>query len=380
MLVEAAFWFHPLVWWIGARLVEERERACDEAVLSLGSEPQVYAEAILNVCKLYVESPLVCVSGVTGSNLKKRIHAILTEHVAGDLTFARKLALAAAAVVAVTVPIGVGILNAPAIRAQSTSAPTPRFEVASIRLCESGGPPATPPAPSPGRLSVCAPVTALIQSAYVLFADGRLNLSAYLPVEGGPAWIKSDRYQVNAKAEGNPGQELMRGPMMQNLLEDRFELKIHRETREVPVYALTVAKGGPKLQPSKEGSCAPVDLTKAPAMPAEGQKLPNFCGMSTGGVKGPNWTGDFHRVSMTEFSQQLPFDRPVIDKTGLAGVFDFHLEYAAEDARGGAPADDPAGAPSIFTAIQEQLGLKLEPAKGPGEFLVIDSIEKPSEN
>ncbi len=82
MIVEAIFWFHPLVWWIGARLVEERERACDEEVLSLGSEPHVYAEAILNVCKLYVESPLVCVSGVTGANLKRRIEAIMTNRIA----------------------------------------------------------------------------------------------------------------------------------------------------------------------------------------------------------------------------------------------------------------------------------------------------------
>ena len=89
MIVEAVFWFHPLVWWIGARLVEERERACDEEVLQLGSEPHVYAEAILNVCKLYVESPLVCVSGVTGSNLKKRIEAIMANRIAPDLNFAR---------------------------------------------------------------------------------------------------------------------------------------------------------------------------------------------------------------------------------------------------------------------------------------------------
>ena len=90
MIVEAVFWFHPLVWWIGARLVEERERACDEAVLSLGSEPQVYAEGILNVCKIYLESPLRCVSGVTGSDLKKRIQAILTGRVAGELNSRRE--------------------------------------------------------------------------------------------------------------------------------------------------------------------------------------------------------------------------------------------------------------------------------------------------
>jgi beta-lactamase regulating signal transducer with metallopeptidase domain len=119
MVVEAGFWFHPLVWWIGARLVEEREGACDEAVLSLGSEPRVYAEAILNVCKLYVESPLVCVSGVTGSNIKKRIEAIMTNRIVFRLNFGRKLALAVAGLAALTVPILVGMLNAPIVLGQS---------------------------------------------------------------------------------------------------------------------------------------------------------------------------------------------------------------------------------------------------------------------
>ena len=90
MFVETLFWFHPLVWWIGKRMVEERERACDEGVLSLGSEPRIYAEAILNVCKLYVESPLVCVSGVTGANLKRRIEAIMTNRTGQKLNRAKK--------------------------------------------------------------------------------------------------------------------------------------------------------------------------------------------------------------------------------------------------------------------------------------------------
>ena len=79
MIVEAVFWFHPLVWWISARLMEERERACDEGVLELGSEPQVYAESILKTCEFCVESPLACVSGVTGADLKKRIVRIMTQ-------------------------------------------------------------------------------------------------------------------------------------------------------------------------------------------------------------------------------------------------------------------------------------------------------------
>ena len=235
-------------------------------------------------------------------------------------------------------------------------AQVPKWEAVAIRRCDDTGGRGESGSPSPGRLNACATVTTLIQSAYVLFANGHLSLSSYVPVEGGPAWIKSDPYRITGKAEGNPGQEVMRGPMMQALLEDRFRLRIHRETREVPVYALTVAKGGSKLTPSKEGSCTPIDLTRAPAPPAEGQKPPSLCGMGTGQVKGPIWTGDFHRVSMMEFSQQLPFGRPVIDKTGLVGVFDFHLEYTAQEAQGALPSDDPARGPSIFTAYRNSLG------------------------
>ncbi len=110
MIVEAIFWFHPVVWWIGAKLVEERERACDEEVLNLGNEPSIYAEGILNVCKSYLESPLRCVSARSRqADLKKRIRAILTERVAGDLNFGRKTALAVAVIAALALPIFVGI-------------------------------------------------------------------------------------------------------------------------------------------------------------------------------------------------------------------------------------------------------------------------------
>ena len=102
MVVESIFWFHPLVWWIGSRLVDERERACDEEVLRQGSEPEVYAEGILNVCKFYVESPLSCVSGVTGSNLKKRIEAIMTHRIVRRMGFGRRLMLATFCIAAVS--------------------------------------------------------------------------------------------------------------------------------------------------------------------------------------------------------------------------------------------------------------------------------------
>ena len=124
MIVEAVFWFHPLVWWIGARLVDERERACDEHVLQVCGEPQAYAEGIVNVCKLYVESPLACVSGVTGSNVKKRIEDIMINRIGLRLNSARKATLVLAATAALAAPIVVGMMTAP-LRAQSASAKAP---------------------------------------------------------------------------------------------------------------------------------------------------------------------------------------------------------------------------------------------------------------
>ncbi len=122
MLVEALFWFHPFVWWIGGRLVDERERACDEEVLRLGAEPQIYAGGILKVCTSYLESPLSSVSGVTGSDLKKRIQAILAERFPGGLNIAQRSALTFAGIVALILPVGVGMLHPSATRAQSAQA------------------------------------------------------------------------------------------------------------------------------------------------------------------------------------------------------------------------------------------------------------------
>ena len=121
MIVEALFWFHPLVWCIGARLVEERERACDEEVLSRGSHPEVYADAILNVCKLYAQSPLACVSGVSGATIGRRIEAILLNRGFERLSRAKKLLLAGAGTAALAGPVAIGLLigvgSAPVIQA-----------------------------------------------------------------------------------------------------------------------------------------------------------------------------------------------------------------------------------------------------------------------
>src|SRR6266853_897462 len=137
MAVESVFWFHPLAWWLGARLVEERERACDEAVLELGTDRHVYAESILKICEFCVGSPLACVSGVTGADLKKRIVRVMTEGVMRKLDFSRRLLLSAAALAAIAVPVVAGVLNVTQTRAESRA----QYEVASPKRNKSDNPP-----------------------------------------------------------------------------------------------------------------------------------------------------------------------------------------------------------------------------------------------
>lgn len=160
MVVEAMFWFHPLVWWVGARLVDERERACDEKVLEMGSERRVYAESILKTCRFCAGFSLACLSGVTGADLKKRIVAIMTERVPHELTFSRKVLLSTAGLATLALPILFGTLNAASARAgpsafgalqssRDTAADTPMLQLlraASVpgATCPNSTPPADP--------------------------------------------------------------------------------------------------------------------------------------------------------------------------------------------------------------------------------------------
>ena len=310
---------------------------------------------------------------------------IVANRMVRKLNFAENTALALATT-------AVGIVYAPAIRAQSAPSATPKFEVASIKRSKNcGGHPfgKLPHARSPGSLEVCVPLEDLINLAYVVYADGRHRrrlLPGGPPISGGPAWIESDLYEIDAKAGSSASEAMMSGPMMQALLEDRFKLKLHREITEAPVYALTVAKTGPKLQQFKEGSCTPVDLTNGSPPPlASGQK---YC--SAGVNIGKSIKLVAEATSLDDFCQLLGLvlDRPVIDKTGITGIFEFHLEFAIDDVipgllsdRGTPPptgAPDPVG-PSIFEVVQK-FGLRLVPTKGPRDFLVIDHVERPSAN
>ncbi len=256
--------------------------------------------------------------------------------------------------------------------------PRPEFEVASIKLNRSGDRRIMIRPAQGGRFTATnIPMQFFINQAYSI-KDFQLS--------GAPAWLMSERYDIEAKAEGNPSTSEML-PMIQALLEDRLKLKVHRETKEQQVYVLLVAKAG-RLHEA-EGECAPRPSTPPP--PPEPGKMPTApCGgffMFPGRLSG-------QKVGIAQLIDPLSrfTGRVVLDKTNLTGKYDINLDYTPEQGQfqappGGAPPPglpplpptDPNG-PSLFTALQEQLGLKLESQKGPVEMLVIDHVERPSEN
>ena len=481
MFVETAFWFHPLVWWIGKRMVEERERACDEEVLRLGSEPRVYAEGLLNVCKLYVESPLLCVAGITGANLKRRIEAIMANQRLHGLNRAKKFLLASAAVTTLTAPIAIGLVigagNASILRGQSqvqpiaqtpatapagapiqtgpiqttqgqtappapvapqlpptsqlptasqpsaaaqfqAAAPRPEFDVVSVRRCLPGdeltGPPGgrggggagRGPRFSPGRLRVqCLAVSGMIQIAYLRAGESLLNYNAQPSdtkwLRNAPAWVDKDWYTVDgvtndAVATGptGPGHreaEQMMEQMLERVLEDRFQLKIHRDTESVAMYNLTLAKGGFKLKPMEKGGCTERDPTKG--INSDELFPPGKTPLCVSWIhmNGPDWALDSAGQKLGNLANALSntLNRHVFDKTGINDVFILHLQFAHDETTPGNfppemldtlfPATDVPAGPSVFTVL-EGLGLKLEPTTGPQGYIVIDHVERPSEN
>ena len=413
-IVEAVCWFHPLVWWISACLIEEREQACDEEVLSLGSHPEIYADAILNVCKFYVQSPLAWVSGVSGASIRRRIEAIMLNRFA-QLSRAKKLLLIAAGMAALVGPVVIGLLigaaSAPVAQAQSPVSPVQKFEAAAIHPCgrdagepglrEMGGLGDTGPSPNL-IIKKCVTVMSLFKDAYIIFANGQSRAFGVQapPIEGAPAWLSSERYTVEAKAEGTPGQPMMLGPMMQSLLEDRFHLKLHRETRSGPAYELTVVKGGPKLK-ENNGSCDyDVPTAAIPRDPATGNSMPGFAARGRASQPdpgqpchfmfflndGPNELFVTRGLTLDEFSAWLfsVTGRPIVNKTGLTGKFDIRLEYlpasSAVTTAADASGTDIQPEATLLPAVKQQLGLQLTSVQGTRQIIVIDHIERPSGN
>jgi uncharacterized protein (TIGR03435 family) len=249
----------------------------------------------------------------------------------------------------------VGLMSAPGSRAQSQTGPTnaPAIEVASVK-------PAKPGIrgysiqPLPGRLHAAnTSLKMLLGEAYSVYD---------FQISGGPKWVDDDRYDVEVKAQNDtrPTKAQLKA-MLQKVLADRFSLEFHRDTKTLPVYALELAKGGPKFQPSKDAEGDPYfRLFQRRQITAQRAPL----------------------AFLTETLSQL-LGRPVLDKTGLQGIFDFKLEWtpdATQVRSSDEPASDDDNIPSLSGAVQEQLGLKLLSQKGPVEILVIDRAEKPSEN
>jgi uncharacterized protein (TIGR03435 family) len=282
------------------------------------------------------------------------------------------------------------LIAAISVAAVFGQAPRPEFEVASMKP-SAGGVGRSIGMDRAGDLNAKnVPLRMLIAEAY-----GVKPFQIY----GAPGWINSDAYDVNAKPEVNRKQgpakkepfETMWADIQQRLqvlLEERCSLKVHHETKELPVYVLTVAKSGLKVRPA---DCIAIDPQNPPERPAPGDERPVFCGTIRLGRNGQNSTLTGTGVTMRDFVLHWltqATGRTVIDKTGYTETFTAILEWTpdstprppgADDPTAPPPASDPTG-PSFFTALQEQLGLKLESSKGPVEVLVIDHVEKPSAN
>ncbi|SPE41360.1 conserved hypothetical protein [Candidatus Sulfopaludibacter sp. SbA3] len=228
------------------------------------------------------------------------------------------------------------------IAAQPQPAGAPAFEVASVKPAEGGGPPGDMPHnmdPSPGHLAMRnVPLRYAIEWAFDL-KDYQIS---------GPEWIKVDeRYDIVAKAAGPATDDQMK-PMLQALLLQRFQMKVHKETKDLPVYALVLGKGPPKVK----------------EVPADGQP----------GLRGDPNGVTFHQFGLWRLAFLLTrrMDRPVLDLTGLKGVYDYSIDISGL----GRPGDDNPPGPSIFSAVQQDLGMKLEARKEPVEVLFIDHVEK----
>jgi uncharacterized protein (TIGR03435 family) len=273
--------------------------------------------------------------------------------------------------------------------AQTSSTAAQKFEVASVRLCQNGQSPREGGL-NPGRLHLACLTTAnFIRIAYLVFPTGQPNAPVspnvlQMPISGGPSWLNSDRYTIDAKAEQRVNIEMMKGPMMQALLEDRFGLKLHREAKEIPAFALTVGPGGPKLRPAKEGACVAYDRNNPPPAPSAGEPAPIICGNIRDSAMGGF---DVSGVTMADLCRQLSayVDRDIVDKTGITGTFDVHLDLLPADIGYPGATPDPSssftpGDGGAIAATVKKLGLQMRNAKQPTEFLVIDHVERPSEN
>jgi bla regulator protein BlaR1 len=398
MVVEALFWFHPFVWWIKARLIEEQERARDEAVLSLGSDPQIYAESILKICEFYVTSPLICVSGITGANLKKRIGEIVNYRVKPQLGFSRILLVTLTLLLCVSAPFTVGVFHA-----QSTTPPVSNLEFDAISIrpitageaidqkllmglhCHGVDGELFNDAPSTVPLGRCTGITfgqQLIGFAYTPDVRvSRLRIEN-LPREfDSPAGPGSVMYQIQAVApDPSRATRAHLQLMLQSLLRDRFKLKVHRETRDVEGIHMTVARGGIKFKKSSatEETCCPILTQDGKEFQPDGERH----SVMTKGAASMGRVASFVATMLSLGGERGPIE----DKTNLPGLYDitFLLDMVApiggERGGGGGQTQPAQFDPPLAKALEQQLGLTLQAGKIPFQSVIVDHIEKPSEN
>jgi uncharacterized protein (TIGR03435 family) len=311
----------------------------------------------------------------------------MTTRTARKLDLRRKLMLTAAGFLAVAGPVLFGSLHAMPHggngQDHNSAATSPVYEVASIKPDKSGTNMVRMMYTPDGLSATNASVQMLISTAYGVENN---------QISGAPGWLNSDKYDIEAKMDSATVEELrklneddrraVRQHMLQALLADRFKMTVHRETKDLPIYVLIVAKDGPKFKQATPGDTYPNGIKGPDGHSGAGMMMMGREGLTAQGVELTNLVRHLTRV----------LGRTVVDKTGLTGRYDFTLKWTPDESLGGAPRGPQSGqagvgdtapadsSPSLFTVLQEQLGLKLESQKGPVEILVIDHVEKPSEN
>jgi bla regulator protein BlaR1 len=392
MLVEAIFWFHPLVWWLGARLIHERERACDEQVLQLGNHPQVYAESILKICEFCVGSPLACVSGVTGADLKQRIVNIMNERITRKLDLTRKVLLTSVGLLAIALPVIFGLVKPTQSHAES-AAQTPSVTGGYTDVSVTAGQPETGIVSTrilitPDKLSIQnMNLATLIREAFELESDGQVSR---IPDE-----LAHSTFNIDAKIDETtaaalkklpgPQNKQVRAKMLQDLLADQLKLVVHHDTKPLPALALVIAKNGPKIQPSKPGDTYPNGIKGLDGeTPAGAHKM---------NVGSGQLIMQALPISVMTDLLSRHMGSPVVDKTNLTGDYDVNLHWATPhethdsglkqvevvkgDARKVIMSIGPENSAAIAAAIEEQLGLRLDPQNLPLDVIVIDRAEMP---
>jgi uncharacterized protein (TIGR03435 family) len=242
----------------------------------------------------------------------------------------------------------------------------PQFDAASVKRNINGTASDFQVAPGGRLIAINRTVSDLIFHAY--------NLRPY-QIPDRPEWTHLERYDIEAKAEGNPSwAEMM--PLLQNILEDRFKLKSHWDTKELPVFFITAAKGGIKLKPST-AHCIRFDTGAAARTAAEAATAPPVCraGQLTAGEGGKRlWIVENAGISDVTYVLSNLLGRKIIDKTDFPGRFDFSIEFSAD------PLKADTNVPSLLTVMQDELGIRVESGKGSVDVFVVDQIEHPSEN